>query len=396
MMQMTWMIPNKIRRRLLLEEACHTNFRSTIEFGRLCAMHAARCNVRFHEFAARYLQEEREILDKGARYALADHPQKRWAGAMDLGAFDPAQAEEANNHFAPHVPSTDLNGYLTYWANWHAAGVNRVRFVCTQPSQGLALTALCRFQPARFRGTGSVLAPHCTWAAVEESVRVGDTVLMHPGKYGKVSFLNLHGAPHIPLIFAPIKYRQRHRPVHPTMKSEDRDVWIEGKDADTALVYFEKCSDIRFCGMRLSSETGVGVMALGCQRVVLEGCSIGVEIPHVHDGCEDIIPPEHNTFTQVKTTFVRRALTRVYPTPFILVGYSITLGLYAAFLLGVLFVTAAMTQSEADEWIRRCVIMIVVKVFLVTPLIVVAKLASQLTSSVGALDLAAVDVDFDA
>ena len=93
----------------------------------------------------------------------------------------------------------------------------------------------------------------------------------------------------------------------------------------------------------------------------------------------------------VATTWIRAAMLRTYPAPFLILSYFLVGGLYVMLAMMCLFVTSAMTQDEADEWIERTTVTLSIKVLLITPCMATLKVFGEFLSS----DLPTGDMDFD-
>ena len=91
----------------------------------------------------------------------------------------------------------------------------------------------------------------------------------------------------------------------------------------------------------------------------------------------------------VATTCIRAAMLRTYPAPFLILSYFLVWGLYVMLVMMCLFVTSAMTQAEAEEWLERCAIIVCLKVFFVQPCIAILKVCLEELS----LDVPISDMD---
>ena len=95
-----------------------------------------------------------------------------------------------------------------------------------------------------------------------------------------------------------------------------------------------------------------------------------------YDGPNPMATTNVHTFA-VATTWIRAAMHRTYPAPFLILTYFLVGGLYVMLAMMCLFVTSAMTEAEAAEWIDRSIVSVIIKVFLVTPCIAVLKVSLQ-------------------
>eukprot|EP00760_Papus_ankaliazontas_P029425 PhM_4_TR4242/c0_g1_i1/m.74916 len=168
-----------------------------------------------------------------------------------------------------------------------------------------------------------------------------------------------------------------------------------------SLILLEECTNIRFSGLVLlgREEAVVGVSAFDCTDVIFEDCVLQVPIACAADGGQDPVSTATNQHYGSSLSIVDKLRTARMPTWCVLLGYVYVLVVLALFTLGSLFVTSAMTQAEADDWIARSIVSILIKVLLVTPVICVVKtvlyVGTLALNAVNGLDSGASALDFD-
>ena len=84
---------------------------------------------------------------------------------------------------------------------------------------------------------------------------------------------------------------------------------------------------------------------------------------------------------------LRSLAGRAFPAAFVFVGYLICLGLFVMLCMLSLFVTAALTEAEADEWLRRSGVSILLKVFVITPVVSIGKVVLRRIHDLENLDV---------
>eukprot|EP00760_Papus_ankaliazontas_P005448 PhM_4_TR1258/c0_g1_i1/m.81252 len=403
-LQLPTFLPPTLRDRLLLEDRCHTCFKTTIEFARFCALYYAKAElgISFNEFSRMYRSEEKDIINLGPRLGVQRHPKEGWAHTWDMGTIPVAHEGMANNLVPPvtqpRTTTSPENEYLTYIVNFKVTRNVAARFVCSHVSHDEGVSVLSGFHPPRMQGTGSLSCPHVGWAALEEMVRVEDTVFALPGTYPVLSWTGMRCPADRPIIICGLGS---------TGTGRDGEVRIENDLQQTskkridALVQLDACSYLRFTGFRLVSNTdgaNVGVSSLNGRGIVFEDCVFECQVLYSADSGEFPVPLSCNQHYGNTVNCLRRFLSTSLPQGFVAVGYLYVLILFAAFALGTLFATADMTTGEAEEWVVRSVISVAVKVVLVAPAMCVMRTVYFLAVVTARLDVAnggaGVDMDF--
>eukprot|EP00760_Papus_ankaliazontas_P021351 PhM_4_TR18678/c1_g1_i2/m.71216 len=409
-------LPASVRERLQSEDMCHNVFSATIESARFTAMLLARhaLGVSFDEFCKAYRREEEEILKLGPRLAVQCHPARGWADALDGGAINlrttptvsnlvPAQSE-------PRTAKALRNEYLTYLINFRLTGTTTARFFAPCLSEREGLTLLSGFHAPRLHGTGSRLCPHTGWVALEAELRIEDTVLMLPGTYAPAQLVCLHCPPDRPIVFKATARRRGAKtgPDQYNIGDDGDDMVKVHNDSEhaehvaftDALVSLDQCSHLRFSGLHLISHGGasVGVRSLNGDDIHFEDTVVQCDVLYSADNGEHPVRlADNNQHYGNRISQLRRLLVLSLPRSFVFVGYLYVLLLVGVLSLGTLFATAAMTQSEADEWVSRSCVSVVLKVLVVSPIFCVLKtlrlmflLTAQLDMSSGGVPL---DID---
>ena len=330
------------------------------------------------------------IMAHGARLGLCPHPMTGWAmggrcNVHDRGAIPPS-ATQVNNHFPALVPRMKTpNPYLSYVINFRATGQVGVRFVncAKEGTVARAMSALAMFQAPRLRGSGSCFAPHATWGSVEQALRSGDLVYLFPGEHEACTLKNVHALRDRPIVVMPVGYD----PSVPLNKDGPlTTVRAEGGPAVKAV----NCSEIRFCGMRLICESdSTGVVAENSEGLRFEGNLIMADVMCAYDGPNPMANTNVHMLAAAMAS-IRAAMNRTYPAPFLILSYVLVGGLYVMLAMMCLFVTSAMTEAEADEWIQRSGVSIALKILLVTPCTAVLKVYGEFLTAelpIGEMDL---------
>eukprot|EP00760_Papus_ankaliazontas_P037960 PhM_4_TR8798/c0_g1_i1/m.102247 len=164
-----------------------------------------------------------------------------------------------------------------------------------------------------------------------------------------------------------------------------------------ALIRLDGCSHVHLSGMELVAEEEaiVGVNAIDCDDVILEDCVIHAPVAASADGGMKPVPLDRNTHYPKGRAFINKLRTLTFPVSFIAMGYVLSVAVFVLFALGSLFVTSAMTQSEADAWVSQSAISICIKVVIVTPIMCVLRTGLYLVMAVNALNNAEDNLDFD-
>ena len=137
------------------------------------------------------------------------------------------------------------------------------------------------------------------------------------------------------------------------------------------------CSEIRFCGLRLICESdSAGVVAENTEGLRFERNLIMAVVMCAYDGPNPMATTNVHMFAAA-TASIRAAMLRTYPAPFLILSYFLVWGLYVMLVMMCLFVTSAMTQAEAEEWLERCAITVCLKVFFVQPCIAILKVCLE-------------------
>eukprot|EP00760_Papus_ankaliazontas_P036485 PhM_4_TR8321/c2_g2_i3/m.21691 len=402
--------PHRVLDRLLQEDECHTSFTRTLAAGRLHAMHLAkemsgRC---MNDFFRQYKTEQDEIIGLGFRLGVAPHPIRGWAGAFDGGSFEP-KCEKISNDFAPpskkHVGKQLANDYLLYLINFHVTGIASARFVSPAP---IGLGAMMRYQPPKLQGTGSVCAPCFGWSALEISVCVGDTVFMYPGSYPPLSWSNVRCPPQAPILMCPLSGADPYYRDDLTFgKLDDEDkVTIEDLETEpalTSIIKLDSCSSIKFCGIivrkNASSGNSVGLVAMNCDNITFQHCVFATSVLSASDASlRDAVSKQKNQHFGNSIHGAAWLRAQTWPPGFVVAGHFIAVIVFLMFALGALFVTASMTQSEANQWIERSTVSIILKVFVITPIVCLLKTSFTLLQTTTEMESggSGLLLDFDA
>ena len=151
------------------------------------------------------------------------------------------------------------------------------------------------------------------------------------------------------------------------------------------------CREIRFCGLQLLCKSdSAGVVAENTEGLRFEGNLIMADVMCAYDGVNPMTTMNVHKCA-VATTSIRAALQRTYPAPFFILSYFLVGGLYVMLAMMCLFVTSAMTEVEAEEWIERTTVSLSIKVLLVTPCVATLKACLEFLSA----DMPTGDMDFD-
>eukprot|EP00760_Papus_ankaliazontas_P003915 PhM_4_TR11663/c1_g1_i1/m.64046 len=384
-------MPKALRERLRRDGQTHTDFRSTIEFGRFVTMllYTREMMCGDNEFGAAFYKEEQCVLERGMRLGMSYHPVHKWDQVADAGRISSSEATGSNLH-DPFAPCSRQSAYLTSWVNYHVTGVVSSRFVAPEGGPTLGLTALMMRNAPRMQGTGSAATPHFTWSSLEQAVRTRDLVILHSGTYRALSLSDIRGCVHHPIVFTSCAALRAHvSGPNNNLLAPDYVIQTEisvGEEA-FAVVRLEDCSALRVVGITLLSrhdKCAHGAILRSCERVSFESCAIDAPKLVVHDGNGAMPIPRKKNYVMRKGTKALYFLSRVYPSSMVAVGWTYVFCLYALFFLFSLFVTSAMTDEEATEWVRRSSISIVLKVFVITPIVVALRVGlSTVGDSVG-------------
>eukprot|EP00760_Papus_ankaliazontas_P033170 PhM_4_TR6216/c0_g1_i1/m.59752 len=364
------MVSKNVRKVVDIEHKFHTDYYSTIEYGRLCTFIAARrCHGwTLHDVAVRMLREEQELIGLGDVVVGMCPVAGSWLGSHVLPRARKLYIA-GNNHSNPTVPLHAVNSYVTYLINTKVLTCTSTQR-CMVPARNTSqhpVLFFARFQHPSFCGTGSVYAPHVSWPSVSSQVCMGDVVRMLPGRYQAVRLSFLCGADHSHSITF-----QSHGYDGKTGGMES-GVTISGMDYIThepkkSVVALASCAYLRFNGIRFV-EGGAGVDCLNSTNLVFERCHFDTTRSALYDVSNNVMM-EQCTNTGKGRSCLDVILHPVPPRWARWVGYVVTIALYVLLAFMTLFLTSGFSTSEANEWIWRSIIAVTVNIVLLRPVMV--------------------------
>jgi len=158
---------------------------------------------------------------------------------------------------------------------------------------------------------------------------------------------------------------------------DDNEVTLVGSEEQNLnpVITLDACSGLLFVGLHIKANgNSIGVRVKGCEDVLLQSCTVSAPQICVHDMDQSPVPSRLNEL-RIDSTVSFLTKLRTYPlhSSFIFFGYLYTLGLYVTLSLMCLFVTAALSQQDADTWLWNSAVSVVIDVFAVTPIICILQ-----------------------
>jgi hypothetical protein len=440
-------------------ETTHGNFYATIECGRLMAMiHNVRNgrHATMDAFAAAYLAECAELDQRaGMILSVQSGETNSWWTAKGV-RYDATRHVIGNNIVsqADDLPTAPRSAPLNSDPTLHyiitraiAAGKMRCagpltnamirmaesRLVVPKALHDVPLTLLARFQPAHAAGCGTPTTPHIGVASAVRSAKLGEEILLIPGRYRAFAVRHASGTLDLPLVIRPLQYlmasgsARSHR--HPRI-GISADVTTEGGISDVAsavsetfdvsnplweavrascnttesggsrpertygrviiahdaasresepLIMFEKCQHVRVRDLVI----GVGRLGVKAQQVSdvkLEGCVVFSDLPSASDG--DVVAAFNDNIIRAPPSLMDRILRAGnLNAEFRLAGYALFTVVFALFAALCFALSAGFTNSEANEWIVRSVVTTLFVALVIQPVTVAATSAFGFASA---------------
>ena len=336
-------------------------------------------------------------MSHGTRIGMSPHPISGWSISVSDKGEIPRSSTQVNNHFPSLAPRPKTpNPYLTYLINFRATGQVGVRFAnCAEAGTvARAMSNFAMFQGPRLRGSGSCVAPHATWGSVEQTIRSSDLVFLLPGEHVECALSNIHAVQDRPIVIMPVAYDpSASNPLTSNSNLPWKDETTIRADSGPA-VKCSNCSAIRFCGLKLMCNLpgSAGVVAENSEGLHFEQNQIMADVMCSFDGENPMAANNVHMFASA-TASIRAALQRTYPSPFLILSYLLVWGVYVMLSMMCLFVTSAMSEAEADEWIVGASVSITIKVLVVTPFVAVFKTGIEFSTAV--MDIQDMDLGFE-
>jgi len=156
---------------------------------------------------------------------------------------------------------------------------------------------------------------------------------------------------------------------------DDDKVTLVGSEEQNQnpVITLDACSGLRFVGLHIKGNgNSTGVCVKGCEDVLLQSCTVSAPVICVHDMDESPVPSRLNELhIDGNVSFLKKLMTHPLPESFVFFGYVFTLGLYVMLSLMCLFVTAALSQEEADLWLGTSAVSVIIDVFAKTPIMAI-------------------------
>jgi len=148
----------------------------------------------------------------------------------------------------------------------------------------------------------------------------------------------------------------------------------------TPVVSLDGCAHVRLRGLDIR-RGAVGVAAAGCTDVRLEHCAVTCELPARSDG-EPVVPEEVNDISATASKFKQLIQAGGLPAGVTVVGYVMFVGLYVFFALFTLFLTAGLSDSDANKYLIETAATTVLVAVLVQPVTAAAAATFSFANSV--------------
>ena len=128
------------------------------------------------------------------------------------------------------------------------------------------------------------------------------------------------------------------------------------------MISLDACAHLRLRGLDVR-RGAVGVSAAGCTDVRLEHCAVSCELPARSDA-EPVVPEELNDVTAGTSRLTQLLQAGGLPAGVAVVGYVMFVLLYVFFAFFTLFLTAGLSDSDANTYlIETAATTIIVAVF---------------------------------
>ena len=398
---------------LVLQGSSHGNFYATIECGRLMAMlhNVATKRHTMPSFATAYMKECAQLKEIATANIKLEKFQHSWSEAAGTGRRDPMKEQIGNNIIAGDaVVNVDRTLHRVICAAVAAGMLELPSAVTThteaaKPSARITvsdanraaatamtpLIGLSRFHPPMRAGCGTPTTPHVGIASAVNGCAVGDSVVLLEGLYKPALLREVRGSPGHEIVVAPAGYT---RLIHDKV-GEERQLTPEERSslprcivahssttgADPGpLVTFNKCGFVQLCGLELR-RTEKSVQGLESTHCELRHCRLVCNVPYSSDS-ECHVSAATNDIVSNSSALSRMWHGSNFPAWVIFVGYFFAVSLFVFFAFFSLFLTSALSDSDATSWIVRSVIATAAIAVIVEPATLAATATFSFANSV--------------